>query len=118
MAFESIGDLKRAEEEKEKIHSQLQQAQKMESVGRLAGGVAHDFNNMLSVIIGNTELALEYAKKESAMQRELLTKIERQIDGEHGWADAAGSVRALMFLDRLSGEVARKRAALAAVADK
>ena len=72
MAFESIGDLKRAEEEKEKIHSQLQQAQKMESVGRLAGGVAHDFNNMLSVIIGNTELALEYAKKESAMQRELL----------------------------------------------
>jgi two-component system cell cycle sensor histidine kinase/response regulator CckA len=67
-----IIEAKRAEAEKDKIHGQLQQAQKMESVGRLAGGVAHDFNNMLSVIIGNTELALEYAKKDSAMQRELL----------------------------------------------
>ena len=72
VAFENITGLKHAEAEKEKIQGQLQQAQKMESVGRLAGGVAHDFNNMLSVIIGNTELALEYAKKDSAMQRELL----------------------------------------------
>ena len=49
---------KHAEAEKATLEAQFQQAQKMESVGRLAGGVAHDFNNMLQVILGNTDMAL------------------------------------------------------------
>jgi CheY-like chemotaxis protein len=49
---------RQAEEEQKKLQAQLLQSQKLELVGRLAGGVAHDFNNILAVIIGNTEMAL------------------------------------------------------------
>ena len=45
--------------ERRKLEARFLQAQKMESVGRLAGGIAHDFNNMLGVILGHTELALQ-----------------------------------------------------------
>lgn len=53
----NITKLKQAEKEKAALSSQLHQAQKMESVGSLAGGVAHDFNNKLSVILGCTYMA-------------------------------------------------------------
>ena len=53
-----ISQRKKVEAERIQLESQLHQAQKMESVGRLTGGVAHDFNNILGVIIGYSELAL------------------------------------------------------------
>ena len=54
-----ITERKQAEADRDKLQMQLIQSQKLESVGRLAGGVAHDFNNMLSVILGNTEIVLQ-----------------------------------------------------------
>jgi len=59
VAISDISGRKLAEEKSETLQAQLSQAQKMESVGRLAGGVAHDFNNMLGVILGNVELVLD-----------------------------------------------------------
>jgi len=55
---QDITEHKRVEEERAKLQEQLQQAQKLESIGRLAGGVAHDFNNMLSVVLGYGEIIL------------------------------------------------------------
>jgi len=66
-----ITQLRQAEEERERLGAQLQQAQKMESVGRLAGGIAHDFNNMLGVILGHTEMALEEADPASPLYTNL-----------------------------------------------
>ncbi len=51
--------IKRDITHEEEVENQLRQAQKMDSIGRLAGGVAHDFNNIIMAIIGNAELALE-----------------------------------------------------------
>lgn len=66
-----ITERNRAGEERARLQAQLLQAQKMDSIGRLAGGVAHDFNNMLSVILGHSELAMEEAGPDSSLRPDL-----------------------------------------------
>ncbi len=66
-----ISGRRRAEQEKAELEAQLQQAQKMESVGRLAGGVAHDFNNILQAILGYTDMTLEAVPADSPIRRDL-----------------------------------------------
>jgi PAS domain S-box-containing protein len=68
---EDVTELKSAEKERESLHERLNHAQKMESIGRLAGGVAHDYNNMLNVIMGYTELALEKVRPDDPLHNDL-----------------------------------------------
>ncbi len=103
------------------LQQQFRQAQKMESVGRLAGGVAHDFNNMLSVILGTVELAQldldpehsvyndlveieEAARRSSDLTRQLLAFARKQtVDPKV--LDLNKSVEAMLkMLQRLMGE--------------
>jgi PAS domain S-box-containing protein len=61
----------KAQKEKESLQKQLQQAQKMEAIGTLAGGVAHDYNNISSIIIGYSELALDSIDPEHPLYDDL-----------------------------------------------
>jgi len=76
--FQTIGQMVATELEvldeergREEMWEQLLQAQKMEAVGRLAGGVAHDFNNILSAIIGYAELAMRKMEKDDPLRRNI-----------------------------------------------
>ena len=74
---------KQAMENKKKLETQLQQAQKMDAIGRLAGGVAHDFNNMLSIILGNVDLALVKLQPSDVLYKELCEIVaagKRSVD--------------------------------------
>ena len=70
-ATRDITGQRQAEAEKAKLEEQLFQAQKMESIGRLAGGVAHDFNNLLTVINGYAQLALAETKLSDSLRTSL-----------------------------------------------
>jgi two-component system cell cycle sensor histidine kinase/response regulator CckA len=107
--------------EKKRIEEQLYQSQKMESIGRLAGGVAHDFNNYLTAIIGFSEILMRKFKPEDAqfkilqkisssamkaaeVTRQLLTFSRKQIIEPRvlNLNDCIGDVRKM--LERLIGE--------------
>ena len=88
-----ITELKQASREKEELQLQLQRAQKMEAIGTLAGGVAHDLNNILSGIVSYPELLLMDLKEDSPLRKPMLTI---QKSGER----AAAIVQDLLTLAR------------------
>ena len=89
----NITELKWASQEKEELRIQLQRAQKMEAIGTLAGGVAHDLNNILSGIVSYPELLLMDLKDDSPLRKPILTI---QKSGEK----AAAIVQDLLTLAR------------------
>jgi len=88
-----IDDRIRAETEKAKLEGQLVQAHKLEAIGRLAGGVAHDLNNLLSPILGYSELLLTGTNNNDPRKE----KLERIIKAAEG---AKNLVRQLLAFSR------------------
>ena len=88
-----ISELKRADRDKKELQAQLQRAQKMEAIGTLAGGVAHDLNNILSGIVSYPELLLMDLPPQSPLTKPILTI---QKSGEK----AAAIVQDLLTLAR------------------
>jgi PAS domain S-box-containing protein len=116
-----VTEPRRAEAERSRLEAELRGAQKMEAVGRLAGGVAHDFNNLLTVVTTNVALALldtpagdprrallaeidEAAQRAASLTRQLLAFGRRQILDPRPIA-LAGLVRDMQrMLSRILGE--------------
>jgi signal transduction histidine kinase/ActR/RegA family two-component response regulator/ABC-type uncharacterized transport system substrate-binding protein len=82
-SFRDVTSRRRAEEERERLSAQLAQGQKMEALGTLAGGVAHDFNNILTGILGCSDLALNHLPESHpavAALRQVVVSAERASD--------------------------------------
>ncbi|MHC1743215.1 MAG: PAS domain S-box protein [Syntrophobacteraceae bacterium] len=78
-AIESIRDIterKRGEEERRRLEKRLQEVQKAESLGRMAGAVAHHFNNMLGAVMGNLEIAIDDLPGDSGPRTNLLEAMK------------------------------------------
>jgi two-component system cell cycle sensor histidine kinase/response regulator CckA len=90
---EEIAERNRAEDRKRHLEEQIQESQRMEAVGRLAGGVAHDFNNLLTVIIGRCEVMLDRLSGNHPM----LPDVMLIHDAAH---KAAGVTRQLLAFGR------------------
>ncbi len=88
-----ITEQKRAREEREKLQSQLYQAQKMESIGTLTGGISHDFNNLLQAMSGNIELLLANKSQDHPEVNRLRT-VEKLL------SRSAGLIRQLLTFSR------------------
>jgi PAS domain S-box-containing protein len=114
-------EVKKAEEAKKKAEKQLTQAQKMEAIGRLAGGVAHDFNNMLGVILGYADMGLaridmqnplyhfleqirQAAERSANLTKQLLAFSRRQLSQPKVLDLNAEIENQRHMLDRLIGE--------------
>ena len=113
-------ELRESEENRRLLQSQLLQAKKMEALGRLAAGISHDFNNLLTVIIGGASTALEKVEADGRAQealaqvlraaqagadltRQLLAFARRQVvePSDIRWDDVVGNARDM--LQRLVG---------------
>ena len=77
--IQDISERKHAQEEQARLESQLREAQKMESIGRLAGGVAHDFNNMLTAIVGFSDLVQDSLDKRDPLKKDV-HQIQKAAD--------------------------------------
>jgi PAS domain S-box-containing protein len=82
-----LTEVRRAQDARERLETQVQHAQKLEALGLMAGGIAHDFNNILTGVIGNADLALQSVPADSRAQSHLervlaATKRAAELTGQ------------------------------------